>query len=564
MVYDPDATILHYEFGSSAATSDALRLQAANLSVFKAQARGLAARPVPRQPANVLAARTGRSTRPRILVLEDRVPKPELGAGYPRSNLLLHELLEAGADVTLFPMYPAQGRPGPASRRVLDKRIEVLLHAEQSQLGSISAPGRASSTPYLVCRPHNMRAFLDAVGPERNLLGGAKIFYDAEALFAGRERSAARWTAPRSPTPSATSSSPKRSSSPVSPKPSCPWPPQEQATLEDYGARDVRLLGHAFEDDPTDNRPGRPHQIAFVGTIQDDYAPNADAVRWFATEILPLLREELAKPDIRLTVIGGANGPAIKRARTGRMLDLVGIVDELGPALASARVLVVPTRFAAGIPHKVHHAAMLGIPMVVTGLIADQLGWHDGDEFLVADEAAAFATAVRPPLWRQSLWEPIRAARSARVQAMRLIRRERFRQQRPRAGASDPDRAPPGGAPPPPRPAAAPTRRSRTRAAPQRSTGAVAVPFGFPPRAQRPRGSRVICHLFHLEVAPEVCYYLQQHPRRPTSSSPPTPKLKRPACNRICRLRRRRRQHPRHPQPRPRHRPQTHRFRRRA
>ena len=64
---------------------------------------------------------------------------------------------------------------------------------------------------------------------------------------------------------------------------------------------------------------------------------------------------------MRLTVVG-LNTIDDIAAMDGDTLDLVGMVDELSPALARARVMVVPTRLAAGIPHKVHHAAMLGIP----------------------------------------------------------------------------------------------------------------------------------------------------------------------------------------------------------
>ena len=44
---------------------------------------------------------------------------------------------------------------------------------------------------------------------------------------------------------------------------------------------------------------------------------------------------------------------------------MLGRVDDIGPALDAARVAVAPTRFAAGIPHKAHQAAMLGIIRIV-------------------------------------------------------------------------------------------------------------------------------------------------------------------------------------------------------
>ncbi len=508
VVYDPDAVILHYEFGSASAAGEALRLQALNHSVFKARhAEWLQGQFMP-SPANVLAARAGRSTRPRVLVLEDRVPKPELGAGYPRANLLLHELLEVGADVTLFPMYRHK-EDWSGVHRVLDKRIEVLLHADQTQIKDYLSARQGQFDAFLVCRPPNMRAFLDAVGPERHLLGGGKIFYDAEALFTGRELL-------RREMEGAVISETERhqllanevvltrlADSVMS------VAAQEQATLEDYGARDVRILSHALDETPTENDPAARTEIAFVGTIQDDYAPNADAVRWFAQEILPPLREELGDAEIRLKVIGKVDGPGVRKLGDSA-LDLAGVVDEVGPALASARVFVVPTRFAAGIPLKALQAAALGVPMVVTGLIAGQLGWRDGDELLVADDPHSFARAVARLYQDQKLWEQIRAAALARVK--QDTSHERFRQTVRELVAAIPIVHRRAEQTPPARPAPLRDDPEPNTSRPAETDWAAEIPFGFPPEAPMPRVG-VICHLFHTSVARELRYYLNHIPQ---------------------------------------------------
>ncbi len=123
VVFDPDAAILHFEFASSADNGDALALQATNHRVFAEQHRAWLADQFPASPANILAARTRHDTR-RILVLEDRVPKDELGSGYPRSRRIVNELAAADAQVALFPMfrYPETWH---GVRAALDKRVEV-------------------------------------------------------------------------------------------------------------------------------------------------------------------------------------------------------------------------------------------------------------------------------------------------------------------------------------------------------------------------------------------------------------------------------------------------------
>ena len=508
VVYDPGATILHYEFGSSTRSGEALRLQAANHAVFTSQHKRWLAGQFPPSPRHVLAARM-RGDAPRVLVLEDRVPKLELGTGYPRSNRLVHELVAAGAAVTFFPMF-RHYETWSSVRRALDQRIEVLMRAEAPQLRDYLIARPQQFDAVLVCRPQNMRALLEAIGPERGLLGGAALLYDAEALFVTRELQ--RRAADGDPAPEldrhvmvADEVSLTRMADAV-----ISVSPAEQAVLEDYGAQNVHLLGHALEDTPLPSGFHQRDQVLFLGAMGDDAAPNADAVRWFATSILPRLRQVLDMPALRLTVVGRVDAPSV-RAMDGDTLDLVGMVDDLPPALARARVMAVPTRFAAGIPHKVHQAAMLGIPMVVTGLIAEQLGWRDGEELLVADTAGGFADACAQLYTDAALWQRLRARALARARQdcdpAQFTRKVReivsglkivHRRPEPPAGTRQVE-APQALQDPPATSRPADLDRS------------VAVPFGFAP-LDRAVSIGVVCHLFHPEVGPEVLFYLRHLP----------------------------------------------------
>ncbi len=507
VVYDPDAAVLHYEFGSSTATGEALRLQAANRALFQARHADWLAGQFPPSPANVLAARSGRSGRPRILVLDDRVPKPELGAGYPRANLLLHELVEAGADVTLFPMN-RHAEDWPGVRRVLDKRIELLIHADRTELQPYLLARQGHFDAILVCRPPNMRSFLDAVGPERAMLAGAKIIYDAEALFAGREL--LRRAMDGNPVSDLERHEivadevvlTRLADTVISVS------PPEQATLEDYGARDVRLLGYAVADMPVGTSWSERKDVAFLGAIPYDNTPNADAVRWFAQDILPPLREELGDPALRLTLVGQVDAKSVLALDEGQV-HRTGVAPDVAAALAGTRVFVVPTRFAAGIPLKALQAAALGLPMVVTGLIASQLGWRDGVEVLVADDASAFAQAVARLYRDRPLWERLR--QSALDRARQDASPQRFR----KTVREIVERVPivhrrAEQAPPLPRPPPFSVEPNTSR--PAQADWAAAVPFGFPPDAAMPQVG-VICHLYHPHIAAELRFYLQNIPQ---------------------------------------------------
>ncbi|MFH5926978.1 rhamnan synthesis F family protein [Roseomonas xinghualingensis] len=512
VVFDPDAAIVHYEFGSSSSSSEALALQQANHRIFTQRHRAWLDGQFPLDPMNVIAARTARSDRPRILVIDDRVPKPELGTGYPRANRFLHELVEAGAEVALFPTH-RHPETWYGVRRALDKRIEVLIAADGTQLRAYLEARRKHFDAIIVCRPPNMAIFEQAVGTDRDLIGDARVIYDAEALFVTRDLQ--RREAAGNPVAEeqrhhmvAAEVGLTRLADTI-----LSVSPAEQQTLEIYGAPDVHILAHALQDEPLQTGYGERDRIVFLGAIQAEDAPNAEAVRWFAKDILLGVRRRLGEA-MRLTVVGMNKAKSIE-ALDGSMLDLRGMVDDLRGALADARVMVVPSRLGAGIPHKVHQAAALGIPMVVTRLIAEQLGWQDEREVLIADDAAAFAEACARLYSDEVLWGRVRA--TALEQVRHEARPEAFRATVRRLVASVPitryrpepveDTKPADTREEPP---AAQEEPNTSR--PMESDYGLAVPFDFPPLGSPAPRVAVICHLFHPEIGAEVRAYLRNLP----------------------------------------------------
>ncbi len=81
-------------------------------------------------------------------------------------------------------------------------------------------------------------------------------------------------------------------------------------------------------------------------------------------------------------------------------------------------MFVAPTRFAGGIPFKVHEAAAHGLPVVATELLCRQVGWTDGREILSGgtDDPARFADRVVSLYEDAALWDTIRAGALARIE----------------------------------------------------------------------------------------------------------------------------------------------------
>jgi glycosyltransferase involved in cell wall biosynthesis/GT2 family glycosyltransferase len=142
----------------------------------------------------------------------------------------------------------------------------------------------------------------------------------------------------------------------------------------------------------------RREHILFVGNFR--HRPNADAVHFYAREVLPRVRESL--PEVELLLIGD-NAPPEFTAYEG--VRVLGYVPDIEPVLASARVSVAPLRFGAGINGKIGEALAHGLPVVTTTIGAAGIALRDGEEALIADSPEALADATVRLYTDASLWQ---------------------------------------------------------------------------------------------------------------------------------------------------------------
>ena len=96
-------------------------------------------------------------------------------------------------------------------------------------------------------------------------------------------------------------------------------------------------------------------------------------------------------------------------------VHVLGAQEDLRPLYETARVFVVPTRYAAGLPFKAYEAAAFGLPLVVSEIIAQQMKWRDGVDYLVAGDAETFAQQCSRLYNDPALWETLRANALQRV-----------------------------------------------------------------------------------------------------------------------------------------------------
>jgi sugar transferase (PEP-CTERM/EpsH1 system associated) len=126
--------------------------------------------------------------------------------------------------------------------------------------------------------------------------------------------------------------------------------------------------------------------LLFTG--QMDYRPNVDAVRWFASQVLPLV------PQARFVVAGRNPTPDV-RALAGDRVIVTGSVIDMRSWLDAADVVVAPLRIARGVQNKVLEAMAMARPVVATPAAFEGIDAQPGRDLLVHDDPAAMAGAIR-------------------------------------------------------------------------------------------------------------------------------------------------------------------------
>lgn len=413
IVYDPAVRIRHFEFASAGPSSAwAIDLQTKHRAVFvDKHQQFLRERPLPSMQ-NVLEGRQrlGKTT-PRVLFIDDRLPRRDLGGGFPRALEFVHSLVECGAFVTHYPLqFPYE--PWEPGRKVLPETVEIVAGLGTSGLESFLESRRDFYDFVIVSRPHNMIAVNDVVSRHPDWFERLPLIYDAEAMFSLREIVQAEVLGNPVPKPRQEQMIADELAITRHADAIVTVSEPEARHFRDYGKDKVFVLGHSLDVAASTAGFEERAGYLFVGALLADGTPNSDSLVWFLREVWPQI---LAAGPARLDIVGHCEAPSV-RAFASDSVHIHGGVDSVDPFYASARVFIVPTRFAAGIPHKAHEAAAHGLPMVTTPLIAGQLGWQE--ELGIAEQPADFAAACLRLCNDAAVWNAQRDA------ALRAVRRD--------------------------------------------------------------------------------------------------------------------------------------------
>jgi len=397
VVYDPRAVATHIEY-SGTSFDAAKRLMEKQKRVFVAKHQEALERRWPFSERNVLKARDRRGGPP-ILVIDDCVPKPEEGSGYPRMFQMVKSMTSLGYRVTLLPL--SDGTPKQPETDILTRMgVEVLWGGVGMQ--QLLQLRQNAYDIVLVSRPHNALVSMNLV---RETNPKARLIYDAEALWHRREQLRRRLGLvggdPRFESEEAELSIIRSADYVISVSEA------EKGIIEERLGQKGKVIvwAHAHVANPTETPFDKRQDLLFVGGFKSSPAHNDDATIHFAKAMLPRISERI--PGCRI-IVAGSNPPKSVRRLASNSVAVTGYVKDLRELYDRCRVFVAPIRFGAGTMWKVTEAMSYGLPSVLSGVAAQGLQIRDGEEALIAHDEQNFIEKTIKLYLDEDLWNRIR------------------------------------------------------------------------------------------------------------------------------------------------------------
>jgi glycosyltransferase involved in cell wall biosynthesis len=162
----------------------------------------------------------------------------------------------------------------------------------------------------------------------------------------------------------------------------------------------VHILSNIHEVAGRGPRFAARKDIVFVGGFR--HLPNADGVRWFLSEVFPIVRSRL--PQVQFHCIGNGPPEDVLALASTPGVNIHGHVAELDPFMENVRLSIAPLRFGAGVKGKINMSLAHGQPVVATSVGVEGMHLRHDVDVLVADDPATFASCVVRLYEDEHLW----------------------------------------------------------------------------------------------------------------------------------------------------------------
>lgn len=377
VLYCPGSTVIHYEGRSHGTDISAgpKRYQLSNQPIFETKWKSRLSENYPRNPelAVIAANRIESASRDRTIIwVDSQLPHPLRDSGSIRTIRLIQLAREIGYFIVFVEMFSSdvsklwlssQGVPVAKDFKEAERFLfklgrvpEKVWISRVTNFSSVSKKVRklfpAAETIFDTVDLHFIRLEREAI------LTGKKVDY----LSASRTRTAELKAMGEADHTVVVSE----------------W---EKTFLEnEYGIPDVAVVSNVqdVEEDflPQEHRKG----LVFVGSFA--HHPNESGIKWFLTEIWPLLDSALQEEGIDIV---GQLPPAWLTAMNSNQIRVHGWVPDSKAFVRTARFSVAPLLVGAGVKGKIGEAIQCGTCVVTTSVGAEGMGLVNGESAIVSD-----------------------------------------------------------------------------------------------------------------------------------------------------------------------------------
>ena len=144
------------------------------------------------------------------------------------------------------------------------------------------------------------------------------------------------------------------------------------------------------------------HDFVSIGNFL--HPPNSDVVRYLKKDIWPRIRKSL--PETKLHIYGAYDTPVFKEMHNEKEGFLVhGFVEDAFEVLNSAKVLLAPLRFGAGLKGKLIQAMQTGTPCAMSSVAAEGMFGAMDPNGIVEDTVDVFAARAVALYSKLPEWE---------------------------------------------------------------------------------------------------------------------------------------------------------------
>jgi GT2 family glycosyltransferase/glycosyltransferase involved in cell wall biosynthesis len=434
IIYDPACVLHHYEFASSSQLGNdfATRQMKKNQALFVSRHPDFiesSLSPIDFDELDPGCLLHGHlSSLPKILVIDDRVAVYAAGSGFSRAADILDSLCANSAHVTI---YATDCERSKAQLSVQPRlRCEVVEDSHQNLQEFLKSRLHFYDV-IIVSRKHN-HDLVSSVLSDLGILSvdnPTLIIYDVESLFSIRQAAHQHLLESGSildfNKPAELESVCMEEVRQLSAADIILCVSDLEASLIKAHSVDqvIMKLGHTFKEIKTPSNLifENTSCIGILGAIPETTSPNYDSLRWLNDEVLDAMVEAFQGHPPNILLAGNitnkqAYSMAKDIANRFSFLKFLGPVESLNDFFSSCRIFLAPTRYAAGIPHKVHQASSYGIPTVTTTLVAKQLGWDHGVHIMAAKNAKEIAESAHSLYNNKELWVNLATNMSNKMQ----------------------------------------------------------------------------------------------------------------------------------------------------